>query len=127
MAALTLVGKASTTDWVWDYECDCGLKYRVRAVGGGAHFWPANGAASFSRRFVEAGAPCVKCGQELTLEGCAFRNGENAEPAQRPAARRELRCTSCGYGAIASTMPEQCPMCGEVGWDFAKWRPFSLK
>ena len=121
MAALTLVGKAGTTDWVWDYECDCGLKYRVRAVGGGAHFWPAIGATSFSQRFVEAGAPCLKCGRRLTLGG----NGAAVESAQRPAARLELRCTSCGHGATASTAPEQCPECGEVGWDFAEWRPFS--
>lgn len=146
MAALRLVTKASTTDWVWDYQCDCGLEYRVRAVGGGAAFWPENGVRSFSHRSVEAGTACVKCGQQRTLEGCSFPDdppsdalrsdgdGEpivweagvaEALPLDRPTAHLELRCTSCGYGAVASTMPARCPMCGEFGWDFADWRPFS--
>lgn len=134
MAALTLVGKASQTDWIWDYECDCGLRYRVRAVGDGASFWPSNGARSFSHRSVEAGADCVKCGRQLTLEGCVVRDDADRSPRVRrlstleprgPATRLNLRCSSCGYGAIASSMPAQCPMCAGTTWDFADWKPFT--
>ena len=39
--------------------------------------------------------------------------------------RRELRCTGCGYGAVAGAMPEQCPTCAATEWDFVDWRPFS--
>jgi rubrerythrin len=38
---------------------------------------------------------------------------------------RELRCTGCGYGAVASLLPEQCPMCAATDWDFVDWRPFT--
>ena len=128
MAALTLVGNASQTDSIWDYECDCGLTYRVRAVAGGAHFWPANGAKSFSHHFFEVGAACVKCGQQLTLEGSTFeevRRLSTMERSSGPATRLNLRCASCGYGAIASSMPAQCPMCAGTTWDFADWKPFT--
>jgi hypothetical protein len=126
LAALTLVGKAGGTDWIWDYECDCGLTYRVRAVGSGAVFWASNGPGSFSHRFVYAGTECVKCGRQLTLEGCSFRHDP---PSTTPGAavRMDLRCASCGYGAIASRMPARCPMCGGSDWDFADWRPFSRR
>jgi rubrerythrin len=39
--------------------------------------------------------------------------------------RLALRCSGCGYGAIARTMPPQCPMCACADWDFEDWRPFS--
>jgi len=39
--------------------------------------------------------------------------------------RLHLRCTQCGYGAIAHSMPAQCPMCSCVDWDYDEWRPFS--
>jgi rubrerythrin len=41
------------------------------------------------------------------------------------AGRLHLRCTQCGYGAIAHSMPTQCPMCRCVDWDYDEWRPFS--
>jgi len=39
--------------------------------------------------------------------------------------RVELRCAGCGYGAISTTFPTQCPVCAGVDWDFTDWRPFS--
>lgn len=32
-------------------------------------------------------------------------------------ARRELRCTGCGYGAVAAAPPVRCPMCGGASWE----------
>jgi rubrerythrin len=52
-------------------------------------------------------------------------NLEAVDLAQGAIARRELRCTTCGYGAIAQALPEQCPMCASTDWDFVDWRPFS--
>jgi hypothetical protein len=40
-------------------------------------------------------------------------------------ARLELRCADCGYGAIAGSPPERCPMCGGPAWECDAWRPFS--
>ena len=39
-------------------------------------------------------------------------------------ARRELRCSGCGYGAVAARAL-RCPMCGGERWDFVDWRPFA--
>jgi hypothetical protein len=47
------------------------------------------------------------------------------DPQPRGLGRRELRCTTCGYGAVAKLVPERCPMCSGVSWDFTEWRPFS--
>jgi rubrerythrin len=47
-------------------------------------------------------------------------------PPQRTA-RLELRCTGCGFGAVTSASPTQCPMCGGLDWDFDDWRPFSAR
>jgi rubrerythrin len=47
-------------------------------------------------------------------------------PARTPP-RLELRCTGCGYGAVTSATPNQCPMCGGLDWDFDDWRPFSSR
>jgi len=52
---------------------------------------------------------------------------EPAEPLGNNLGRVELRCTGCGYGAIAKTMPAQCPMCASTIWDFTVWRPFSRR
>ena len=30
--------------------------------------------------------------------------------------RLEIRCRSCGYGAVVAQFPERCPMCGGVLW-----------
>ena len=34
--------------------------------------------------------------------------------------RVEIRCASCGYGAIVTSPPRRCPMCGGDGWRLAK-------
>ena len=34
--------------------------------------------------------------------------------------RVELRCDSCGYGAVVTSPPRRCPMCGGEGWRVAK-------
>ena len=48
-------------------------------------------------------------------------------PVPRPQEppRLQLRCTGCGYGAVTSAPPNQCPMCGGLDWDFDEWRPFA--
>lgn len=34
--------------------------------------------------------------------------------------RVEIRCTRCGYGAVVTSPPRRCPMCGGDGWRLAK-------
>lgn len=46
-----------------------------------------------------------------------------AASVARVAARRELRCTGCGYGAVATSAPERCPMCGETDWQERELQP----
>jgi hypothetical protein len=38
--------------------------------------------------------------------------------------KRQVRCARCGYGAIARTLPSECPMCRSSSWEPATWRPF---
>jgi rubrerythrin len=33
-----------------------------------------------------------------------------------PRTRLELRCSSCGFGAIVVRAPDRCPMCGASEW-----------
>jgi rubrerythrin len=40
-------------------------------------------------------------------------------------ARIELQCDRCGYGAVVTSPPRRCPMCGGEGWRLAK-RLYSL-
>jgi hypothetical protein len=77
LSALTLIGTGDSVGWVWDYECDCGLSYRVSSVAGGARFWPANGGSSFSQHFLAAGDDCLKCRQTLSLANCAVRDARS--------------------------------------------------
>jgi hypothetical protein len=37
----------------------------------------------------------------------------------------ELVCSDCGYGVVAVTAPDTCPMCHGSSWDMPAWRPFS--
>lgn len=34
--------------------------------------------------------------------------------------RVEIRCAACGYGAVVTSPPRRCPMCGGEGWRLAK-------
>lgn len=34
--------------------------------------------------------------------------------------RIEIRCARCGYGAVVTSPPRRCPMCGGEGWRLAK-------
>jgi rubrerythrin len=43
----------------------------------------------------------------------------DARPLVARSPRRALVCADCGYGAVASSPPERCPMCGGGG----AWRP----
>lgn len=47
-------------------------------------------------------------------------------PGFRPESSAELRCSSCGYGAVGRAMPVACPMCGARTWDLLPWRPEGL-
>ena len=39
--------------------------------------------------------------------------------------KAELRCAECGYGIVASEVPDTCPMCQSTVWEPVPWRPFS--
>jgi hypothetical protein len=39
--------------------------------------------------------------------------------------RRSLRCASCGYEIASYRKVPPCPMCHEMCWDPAPWRPFT--
>jgi hypothetical protein len=39
--------------------------------------------------------------------------------------RRPLRCESCGYEIASYRAMPPCPMCHEVCWEPAPWRPFT--
>ena len=60
--------------------------------------------------------------QSAGLRGASVRPYPPREPA-----RLELRCVGCGFGAVTSATPTQCPMCGGLDWDFDDWRPFSSR
>jgi hypothetical protein len=77
VAALTLLGDGGSTGWIWDYRCDCGMDYRVKSVADGARFWPATSHSRFSQRSFEAGKQCVRCGQTLSIEGCAIHDARS--------------------------------------------------
>ena len=32
-------------------------------------------------------------------------------------ARRDLRCSGCGYGVSVARSPARCPMCGDDEWE----------
>jgi rubrerythrin len=34
--------------------------------------------------------------------------------------RVEIQCAHCGYGAVVTSPPRRCPMCGGDGWRFAR-------
>lgn len=34
--------------------------------------------------------------------------------------RIEIQCARCGYGAVVTSPPQRCPMCGGEGWRLAK-------
>jgi hypothetical protein len=57
--------------------------------------------------------------------------GRGGRPAAGRARRRsptvELRCRTCGYGAIVRGVPPACPMCQGSEWDDLGWRPFSAQ
>lgn len=48
-----------------------------------------------------------------------------AELLRRVRRRLEFQCAGCGYGAVPSTAPQRCPMCGGERWDMAPRHLFS--
>jgi predicted Zn-ribbon and HTH transcriptional regulator len=44
---------------------------------------------------------------------------------RRAFVRRPLRCSSCGYEIASYLATPPCPMCHELRWEPAPWRPFS--
>jgi len=46
--------------------------------------------------------------------------GPAAGNRQRTVVVEDLRCTTCGYGAVVSPRPApRCPMCGGTEWELA--------
>ena len=41
--------------------------------------------------------------------------------------RRPLRCASCGYEIASYRSLPVCPMCREIDWEPATWRPFARR
>jgi predicted Zn-ribbon and HTH transcriptional regulator len=49
-----------------------------------------------------------------------------AEPdAVRPLGKAPLRCAECGYEIRSYSVLPPCPMCRELRWEPAPWRPFT--
>jgi rubrerythrin len=40
-------------------------------------------------------------------------------------AKGALRCGSCGYEIVSYRSLPECPMCRELRWEPAPWRPFT--
>jgi rubrerythrin len=59
-------------------------------------------------------------GRRVVAEGSPAENSPRAAGSPM-----NLRCSDCGYGAVARALPPQCPMCQGSSWEFAEWRPFS--
>lgn len=47
------------------------------------------------------------------LESTAGRMSAAGKAAKT---RAEIRCESCGYGAVVDRRPPHCPMCGDESW-----------
>ena len=45
--------------------------------------------------------------------------------APRATSRVPLRCVECGYEIASYQVVPPCPMCREVVWEPAPWRPFT--
>jgi predicted Zn-ribbon and HTH transcriptional regulator len=43
----------------------------------------------------------------------------------RPSGKAPLRCTECGYEIVRYAVVPPCPMCRELSWEPAPWRPFT--
>jgi predicted Zn-ribbon and HTH transcriptional regulator len=41
------------------------------------------------------------------------------------AGKPPLRCAECGYEIRSYRVPPPCPMCRELSWEPAPWRPFT--
>lgn len=50
----------------------------------------------------------------------------SASPRRGSSPRREIRCTSCGYGGVVSDLPSRCPMCDLCGWEIKGTRRTTL-
>lgn len=83
MSELTLLGRNRDQEWIWNYHCDCGWRYRLAAEHGVARFWPATATFGFSRRSVPLGEPCIRCNRTLSLEGCTVQQLQGT-PVLRP-------------------------------------------
>jgi rubrerythrin len=42
-----------------------------------------------------------------------------------PLGKAPLRCAECGYEIRSYRVPPPCPMCRELAWEPAPWRPFT--
>jgi hypothetical protein len=53
------------------------------------------------------------------------REASTEVPAGPVFLRRPLRCGSCGYEIASYRAMPPCPMCHEILWEPAPWRPFT--
>jgi hypothetical protein len=50
---------------------------------------------------------------------------EQSSPGARLLGKAPLRCAECGYEIRSYRALPPCPMCREVAWEPAPWRPFT--
>ena len=53
------------------------------------------------------------------------RSAENR--AGRVSGKPPLRCSRCGYEIRSYRVLPACPMCRELSWEPAPWRPFTAR
>jgi len=51
-----------------------------------------------------------------SLNEISSKAGRMGAAGKAAKTRAEIRCESCGYGAIVERKPPHCPMCGDESW-----------
>ena len=83
-------------------------------------------AAVYDERRTEGQRPLTLPGHEngraegtatsALLRGLSSKAGRTRAAGNGAKTRDEIRCESCGYGAVVDRKPPQCPMCGNESW-----------
>jgi hypothetical protein len=53
----------------------------------------------------------------------SYFDTENSHSIDR--VKGPLRCSNCGYEIVNYRTLPACPMCREISWEPARWRPFT--
>ena len=69
---------------------------------------------------------CARRRPAGSLEGMtSTETVETFDSRRDAAAGGELRCRTCGHGAVAYRAPATCPMCQARSWLEVPWGPFT--